>query len=54
MQAIVNDEPVIMVFLNSYGKLTRFADAKRVKNWMEKNTRDKKQVTHKRTTRQPS
>ena len=37
MQAIVNNEPVIMVFLNSYGKLTRFADAKRVKKWMEKN-----------------
>ncbi len=43
-----------MVFLNSYGKLTKFDDAKRVKNWMEKNKRDKKQVTHKRTTRQPS
>lgn len=37
MQTIVNNEPVIMVFLNSYGKLTRFADAKRVKKWMEKN-----------------
>jgi len=37
MQAIVNNEPVIMIFLNSYGKLTRFADAKRVKKWMEKN-----------------
>lgn len=37
MQVIVNNEPVIMVFLNSYGKLTRFADAKRVKKWMEKN-----------------
>lgn len=47
MQAIVNNEPVIMVFLNSYGKLTRFADAKRVKKWMEKNYIRQSQMSRK-------
>ena len=27
--------PVVMVFLNSFGKLTRTADARRVRKWME-------------------
>ena len=47
MQVIVNNEPVIMVFLNSYGKLTRFADAKRVKKWMEKNYIRQSQMSRK-------
>jgi len=36
MQATINNEPVIMIFLNSYGTLTRFADAQRVKKWIKK------------------
>lgn len=35
MQASVKGKPVIMVFLDSAGKLSRFADAVRVKEWIE-------------------
>jgi len=54
MQAMVKDDPIIMIFLDSYGKLTRFADAKRVKKWMEKNYNKSHQVTELRLSRQPS
>jgi D-alanyl-D-alanine endopeptidase (penicillin-binding protein 7) len=54
MQVMVKDDPVIMIFLDSYGKLTRFADAKRVKKWMEKNYNKSHQVTELRLSRQPS
>ena len=36
LQTVINNEPIIIVLLNSYGKLTRFADVKRIKNWMDK------------------
>ncbi len=36
LQTVINNEPIIIVLLNSYGKLTRFADVKRIKNWMNK------------------
>jgi D-alanyl-D-alanine endopeptidase (penicillin-binding protein 7) len=36
MQAMIGERPVVMVFLNSFGKLTRTADARRVRKWMEK------------------
>lgn len=35
MQAEVDGRPVTMVLLNSFGKLTRTADARRIRNWME-------------------
>jgi D-alanyl-D-alanine endopeptidase (penicillin-binding protein 7) len=35
MQATIGERPVTMVFLNSFGKLTRTADARRVRKWME-------------------
>ncbi|HEV7609857.1 MAG TPA: D-alanyl-D-alanine endopeptidase [Steroidobacteraceae bacterium] len=35
MQAVVDDRVVDMVFLNSFGKLTRTADARRIRRWME-------------------
>ena len=35
MQTTVLNKPIIMVFLKSYGKYTRTADAKRVKKWLE-------------------
>ncbi len=35
MKAMIQDRPVIMVLLNSFGKLTRVADASRVRKWME-------------------
>lgn len=35
MQTTVLNKPIIMIFLKSYGKYTRTADAKRVKKWLE-------------------
>jgi D-alanyl-D-alanine endopeptidase (penicillin-binding protein 7) len=35
MQAMIGDRAVNMVLLNSFGKLTRTADARRVRRWME-------------------
>ena len=37
MQTTINNEPVIIVLLDSYGKYTRIADAKRIRKWMENN-----------------
>ena len=34
MEAMLEERPVIMVFLNSFGTLTRTADARRVRKWM--------------------
>lgn len=42
MQARIQDRPVVMVFLDSSGKLTRFADAQRVRTWLE--TRPREQI----------
>ena len=36
LQTVINEEPIIIILLNSYGKLTRFADVKRIKNWMNR------------------
>ena len=35
MQTVFDERTVVMVFLNSFGKLTRTADARRVRRWME-------------------
>jgi D-alanyl-D-alanine endopeptidase (penicillin-binding protein 7) len=35
LQAQIEGRPVIMVLLNSFGKYTRVADAKRIRQWME-------------------
>jgi D-alanyl-D-alanine endopeptidase (penicillin-binding protein 7) len=35
MQARVADKPVVMVLLDSQGKMTRVGDAMRIKRWME-------------------
>jgi len=35
MQAVIDGRPVVMVLLNSWGKLTRIADAKRIRTWLE-------------------
>jgi D-alanyl-D-alanine endopeptidase (penicillin-binding protein 7) len=35
MQTTIGERTVNMVFLNSFGKLTRTADARRVRKWME-------------------
>jgi D-alanyl-D-alanine endopeptidase (penicillin-binding protein 7) len=35
MQAMIEERPVVMVFLNSFGSLTRTADARRIRRWLE-------------------
>jgi D-alanyl-D-alanine endopeptidase (penicillin-binding protein 7) len=35
MEAMIEERPVVMVLLNSFGKLTRTADARRIRKWME-------------------
>ncbi|MEJ1963275.1 MAG: D-alanyl-D-alanine endopeptidase [Gammaproteobacteria bacterium] len=35
MQTLIEERPVIIVLLNSFGKYTRVADAKRIRQWME-------------------
>ena len=35
MQAKINQRPVIIVLLDSWGKRTRIGDANRIKKWME-------------------
>jgi D-alanyl-D-alanine endopeptidase (penicillin-binding protein 7) len=37
MQAEISGQPVIMVLLDSAGKMTRIGDANRVRKWVEKN-----------------
>ena len=38
MQAVIAARPVVIVLLDSWGMLTRIADANRIKKWMESNT----------------
>ncbi len=35
MEAVIRGRSVVIVLLDSFGKYTRVADAKRIKNWME-------------------
>jgi D-alanyl-D-alanine endopeptidase (penicillin-binding protein 7) len=39
MRTVIDGRPVVMVLLNSYGKYTRIADAKRVRTWVETRSR---------------
>ncbi|MBI3716454.1 MAG: peptidase S11, partial [Betaproteobacteria bacterium] len=36
MQAMIASRPVVIVLLDSWGKLTRIGDANRIKKWIEK------------------
>jgi D-alanyl-D-alanine endopeptidase (penicillin-binding protein 7) len=36
MQAMIANQPIVIVLLDSWGKLTRVADAQRIKKWLEK------------------
>ena len=38
METTISKRPVIIVLLDSWGKLTRIGDAKRIKTWMERAT----------------
>jgi D-alanyl-D-alanine endopeptidase (penicillin-binding protein 7) len=37
MQAMIANQPIVIVLLDSWGKLTRVADANRIRKWLEKN-----------------
>ena len=37
MQAIIANQPVVIVLLDSWGRLTRIGDANRIRKWLEKN-----------------
>lgn len=41
MKVNIDSRPVVMVFLNSVGKLTRFADAQRLRDWIARTTTGK-------------
>jgi D-alanyl-D-alanine endopeptidase (penicillin-binding protein 7) len=45
METMINERPVVIVLLNSFGKLTRTADARRIRKWME--ARETPQVANK-------
>jgi D-alanyl-D-alanine endopeptidase (penicillin-binding protein 7) len=45
MEAVIEGRNVVIVLLDSVGKLTRVADAKRVKSWMEANATDHVRVS---------
>lgn len=36
MQATISDRPLTIVLLNSWGKLSRYGDARRIQKWLEK------------------
>jgi serine-type D-Ala-D-Ala endopeptidase (penicillin-binding protein 7) len=38
MRTNINDRPTVIVLLNSFGKLTRIADASRVRKWIERDS----------------
>ena len=38
MQAMVANQPVVIVLLDSWGRLTRVGDANRIRKWLEKNS----------------
>jgi D-alanyl-D-alanine endopeptidase (penicillin-binding protein 7) len=35
MQTVIEDRTVVIVLMNSYGKRTRVADARRIRRWVE-------------------
>ena len=37
MQAIIANQPVVIVLLDSWGRLTRIGDANRIRRWLESN-----------------
>jgi D-alanyl-D-alanine endopeptidase (penicillin-binding protein 7) len=45
MEAVIEGRSVVIVLLDSLGKYTRVADAKRIKTWMESSTGARTQVS---------
>jgi D-alanyl-D-alanine endopeptidase (penicillin-binding protein 7) len=36
MQAMIANQPIVIVLLDSWGRLTRIGDANRIRKWLEK------------------
>ena len=53
MQARVADKPVVIVLLDSTGKMTRVGDANRIKRWMESTHLTTKNSAHATLSREP-
>jgi len=45
MAAVIEGRPMVLVLLDSYGKLTRVADAKRIKTWIQANANQRVAVS---------
>lgn len=45
MEATINQRPVIIVLLDSWGKNSRIGDANRIKKWMESNNNSRARIT---------
>jgi len=54
MQARVADKPLVIVLLDSAGRLTRVGDANRIKRWLESAQASRKSATHASLTAQVS
>ncbi len=50
MQTTIAGEPMIVVLLDSYGKLTRIGDAKRIRRWVEYNSEPRPTTTGQENT----
>ena len=38
MQAMIANQPIVIVLLDSWGRLTRIGDANRIRRWLERNS----------------
>jgi D-alanyl-D-alanine endopeptidase (penicillin-binding protein 7) len=45
MQAIISGTPIVIVLLDSWGRLTRIGDANRIKRWMESTMAARRTIT---------
>lgn len=54
MTAYVQERPVVMVLLNSFGRYTRIADARRVRTWMESAVTAEQFASSPRSTHRPA
>lgn len=43
MKTIIEDRPIVIVLLDSYGKYTRIADAKRIRDWIHERANERVQ-----------
>ena len=45
MEAVIEGRSIVIVLLDSFGKYTRVADAKRIKSWMESSSNERVQIS---------